>query len=130
MARPHPNDARATELIDEYISGTDDWRGASMARIRELVHEADPDIEETFKWRGNPVWEHDGIVCLVGAFKGKVKVTFQQGAHVDDPKGIFNNGLDGGQWRAIDLYEKDALDEDGFKDLVTSAVAYNQAKKK
>ena len=122
------NDAPASELIDRYIGGIDDWRGERLARIRELIHEADPDVEETFKWRGNPVWEHDGIICVAGAFKSKVKVTFHSGAFIDDPEGVFNNGLDGNKWRAIDITEDHVLDEAAFKNLIAASVAHNTAK--
>ena len=126
MAENH--DVPAPELIDRYISGFDDWRGRRLARIRELIHEADPAVEETFKWRGNPVWEHDGIICVAGAFKSKVKITFHSGAFLEDPKQVFNNGLDGNKWRAIDLTEDHALDEQAFKGLIVAAVAHNTAK--
>ena len=125
---PQTHDAPASELIDRYISGLDDWRGERLARIRELIHAADPDVEETFKWRGNPVWEHDGIICVAGAFKSKVKITFHSGAFLDDSKGVFNNGLDGNKWRAIDLTEDLVLDESAFKSLIVAAVAHNTAK--
>ena len=125
---PENRDVSASQLIDRYISETEDWRGDRLARIRELIHEADPDVEETFKWRGNPVWEHDGIICVAGAFKSKVKITFHSGAHLKDPKGVFNNGLDGNKWRSIDITEGRALDESAFKALIAAAVAHNTAK--
>ncbi len=119
------SDLPAGELIDRYIDEIGDWRGDRLARIRELIHEAAPDVEETFKWRGNPVWEHDGIICVAGAFKSKVKITFHSGAFLDDPKGVFNNGLDGNKWRAIDITADHALDESAFKQLIAAAVAHN-----
>ena len=124
------DDVPAPELIDRYISGIDDWRGERLARVRELIHEADPDVTETFKWRGNPVWEHDGIICVAGAFKDKVKITFHVGAFVDDPAGVFNNGLDGNKWRAIDITEDHVLDEDGFKQVVLNSVGYHRARRR
>lgn len=124
---PGAHDVSASEQIDRYVSETDGWRGERLARIRELIHEADPQVEETFKWRGNPVWEHDGIICVAGAFKSKVKVTFHSGAFIEDPQGVFNNGLDGNKWRAIDITEDHVLDEAAFKELIRAAVAHNTA---
>jgi hypothetical protein len=123
--------ASPSELIDARIAELGDWRGRTLARVRALIHEAEPDVIETVKWRkpsnpgGVPVWEFDGIVCTGEIYRDKVKVTFARGASLDDPAGVFNASLSAGTRRAIDLYEGDALDEDAFKDLVTAAVAYN-----
>jgi hypothetical protein len=120
----------APELIDDYIANFTDWRGTMIANIRRIIHEADPKIIEEWKWRGTPIWSHDGIVCLAKAFKDKVKVTFPQGAHLADPDKLFNSELEGGQWRAIDFYKDDKINENSLKILVNTAVDYNNAKVK
>jgi len=119
-----------TELIDDLIAKTPDWRGAALANVRRIIHEADPEIVEEWKWRGAPVWSHDGIVCLAVPFKDKVKVTFPVGAHLADPHKIFNSELDGKEWRAIDIHEGDKLNETALKALVKSGVEHNLAKVK
>jgi hypothetical protein len=101
----------ASELIDERIRELGGWRGEVLARLRALVHEADPEIEETWKWRGVPVWEHGGIVCTGEAYKEVVKTTFFKGAQLDDPAGLFNSSLEGNTRRAIDIREGEAIDE-------------------
>jgi hypothetical protein len=118
----------ASERIDEIIAGLADWRGPVIARIRKIIHEADPDITEGVKWRGAPVWSHGGNICVVGAFKDKVKLTFPEGAKLPDPDRLFNNGLEGNQWRAIDIYENDKINEESLKTLVRAAVDYYQNK--
>ena len=120
----------APELIDEYVANLTDWRGTTIANIRRIIHEADPKIVEEWKWRGTPIWSHNGIVCLAKAFKDKVKVTFPQGAHLADPDKLFNSELEGGQWRAIDIYKDDKINENSLKILVNTAVDYNNAKVK
>ncbi len=120
----------AAEQIDKTTAELADWRGTRIAQIRRLIREAQPDVSEAIKWRGAPVWSRDGDICVVGAFKGKVKLTFPNGAHLPDPDRIFNNGLGGKQWRAIDIFEKDAINEEALKAMVRSAVAYNQRKPK
>jgi hypothetical protein len=120
----------APELIDDYVANLTDWRGATIANIRRIIHEADPKIVEEWKWRGTPIWSHDGIVCLTKAFKDKVKVTFPQGAHLVDPDKLFNSELEGGQWRAIDIYKYDKINDNSLKILVNTAVDYNNAKVK
>ncbi|MEZ6189239.1 MAG: DUF1801 domain-containing protein [Planctomycetota bacterium] len=115
--------------MDALIAGLGDWRGERLAQVRRLIHEADPEVVEEWKWRGAPVWSHAGILLVGNAHKAKVKLTFHQGAKLPDPRGVFNNGLDGNQWRAIDLQEDDALDVEGFQALVRAAVAYNVARK-
>jgi hypothetical protein len=117
-----------SEEIDAYIERTGDFRGATIAQVRKLILEADPQIEEAWKWMGSPVWERDGLIAVADAHKGKVKVTIAYGAFLADPAGLYNNGLEGNQRRAIDLYEGDKLDEAAFGALIRSAVAYNQAR--
>lgn len=117
-------------LIDRRIAELGDWRGATLARVRALIHEADPEVEETWKWRGVPVWEHEGIICTGESYKNVVKLTFLKGASLDDPKRLFNASLDGNARRAIDLAEGQQLDEAAFKKLIRAAVALNVAAKK
>ena len=118
----------ATELIDDLIANLTDWRGTTLANIRRIIHEADPDMVEEWKWMGAPVWSHDGIVCVANAFKDKVKLTFSQGASLADPEKLFNNGLTGKQWRTIDIYKDDKIDEKSLKGLIRDAVGYNHSK--
>ena len=119
------------ELIDRKIASLGDWRGEMLARIRKLIHEADPDIVETVKWRkpsnpaGVPVWEHDGIVCTGETYKDKVKLTFAKGAALVDPSGVFNASLDGNQRRAVDIREGEKIDGKALKALIRAAVALN-----
>jgi hypothetical protein len=121
----------ATELIDAKIRELWDWRGKTLARVREIMHEADPEIVEELKWRGTPVWSHGGIVCTGEAYKNVVKMTFAKGAALKDPAGLFNSSLDGNVRRAIDIHEGDKLDEAALKDLIRAAVALNlEAKSK
>ena len=125
------HEAAGSELIDARISEMGDWRGDTLARVRALILEAEPDVVETVKWRkpsnpgGVPVWELDGIICTGETYKNKVKITFAQGAALDDPAEVFNASLTAGTRRAIDLHEGDDLDEDAFQELVIAAVAYN-----
>jgi len=121
-------DATASELISSYIAGLADWRGETLARVRKVFQAADPGIFEEWKWKGSLAWSHDGIIAVGNAHKNKVKLTFYQGAHLADPDKLFNAGLDGNQWRAIDLFEGDAIDEAGLKELIRSAVRHNQTK--
>lgn len=116
--------ASASQRIDAHIAKLDDWRGARLAEIRRLIREADPSVIEEWKWKGTPVWSHDGMYVLANAHKEKVKITFFHGAQLSDPKKLFNAGA-GGKWRAIDLREHDKLDKVAFKALVREAVAYN-----
>ena len=118
----------ASEQIDELIAGLTDWRGPVLARIRKLILEAGPEITEAIKWRGAPVWCHDGNLVVAGAFKEKVKLTFPDGAHLPDPDKLFNNGLEGKEWHAIDIYESDEINEESLKALVRAAADYNQHK--
>ncbi|MBN1856266.1 MAG: DUF1801 domain-containing protein [Dehalococcoidia bacterium] len=113
------------EQIDGLIASLVDWRGNTLATIRRIVHEADPEIVEEWKWMGTPVWSHNGAVCLANAFKDKVKVTLSQGAHLADTDRLFNNGLEGKQWRSIDIFKDDIIDEGSLKNLIKAAVDYN-----
>jgi len=121
--------AGPAKLIDARIRELGDWRGDMLARLRAVVHAADPKVEETWKWRGVPVWEHDGIICTGETYKAVVKMTFAKGAALDDPAGLFNSSLDGNVRRAIDFHEGDRVDEKALKALVRAAVALNLAKK-
>jgi hypothetical protein len=120
-----------SELIDEKLATLPDWRGAMLARLRRLIREADPGVEEAVKWRkplnplGVPVWEHAGIICTGETYTDKVKLTFAKGASLDDPARLFNSSLDAGTRRAIDFHEGNMVDEDAFKALICSAVAFN-----
>ncbi len=118
----------APALIDARIKELGGWRGETLARVRALIHEAVPEVTETWKWRGVPVWEHGGIVCTGESYKDKIKLTFAKGAALDDPAGLFNASLDGNARRAIDLHEGDTLDAEAFKALVAAAAALNAAK--
>jgi len=119
----------ASQRIDARIAELGDWRGKTLARVRKLIHQADPDVVEEVKWRGVPVWSHDGIVCTGETYKNHVKMTFAKGASLDDPKGLFNSSLDGNTRRAIDLHEGDEIDEAALKALIRAAVALNTTKK-
>jgi len=118
-------ESSASELIDGRIAELSDWRGETLARVRQLIHEADPDVVETWKWRGVPVWEHDGILCTGETYKQVVKLTFHKGAVLADPKGLFNASLEGNARRAIDLREGDRLDPAAFKALIRAAAKLN-----
>jgi hypothetical protein len=119
-----------SELIDERIRELGDWRGMMLARLRALIHQADPEIVETWKWRGVPVWEHGGIICTGETYKKVVKLTFAKGAALDDPSRLFNSSLEGNVRRAIDIHEGETIDEEAFKALIREAVKSNSAKKK
>jgi hypothetical protein len=114
-----------SQLIDERIAELSDWRGDTLARVRELVKEADPEVEETWKWRGVPVWEHDGIICTGETYKKVVKLTFPKGASLDDPAGLFNSSLEGNTRRAIDIAEDDEIDREALKALIREAIDLN-----
>ena len=119
-----------SQLIDKRVAELDDWRGALLARLRALVKEAVPDVVEEWKWRGVPVWEHDGIICTGETYKNVVKMTFAKGASLDDPSGLFNSSLEGNTRRAIDFHEGDKVDARALKALVQAAAALNTSKKK
>lgn len=115
----------ASERIDRKIASLGDWRGERMAELRALIHAVDPDVVEDWKWMGTPVWSHDGMFVLANAHKDKVKITFFHGAKLADPGKLFNAGLNGGKWRAIDLREGDAIDKAALAALLREAIAYN-----
>ncbi len=119
----------ASALIDERIKELGDWRGKTLARVRELIHEADPEIVEEWKWRGVPVWSHGGIVCTGETYKKVVKLTFAKGAGLKDAAGLFNSSMEGNVRRAIDILEGEKIDEAALKDLIRAAVALNLAGK-
>ncbi|MDB5476254.1 MAG: hypothetical protein JWP49_1765 [Phenylobacterium sp.] len=114
-----------SRLIDARIAELDDWRGKTLARVRALIHQADPEVVEEWKWRGVPVWSHAGIICTGETYKAVVKLTFAKGAALEDPGGLFNSSLEGNTRRAIDLPEGAALDAEAFKALIRAAVALN-----
>jgi hypothetical protein len=124
MKRPVPAES-ASALIDEKIKELGDWRGKTLARVRGILHEADPEIIEEWKWMGTPVWSHYGIVCTGETYKNHVKMTFARGAALKDPAGLFNSSLDGNVRRAIDIHERGKVDEAALKDLIRAAVALN-----
>ena len=119
-----------SKLIDARIKELGDWRGKTLAHVRALIKQADPEVIETWKWRGVPVWEHDGILCTGESYKAVVKLTFAKGAALDDPSKLFNSSLDGNVRRAIDIHEDDALNKDAFKKLIRAAVTLNKSKAK
>src|SRR5262245_42150062 len=114
-----------SKLIDARIKALADWRGETLSRIRGLIKQADPDVVEEWKWRGVPVWSHDGLICTGETYKDVVKLTFFKGASLKDPAGLFNSSLDGNARRAIDIHEGDEIDEKAFKSLVRAAAALN-----
>ena len=120
----------ASKMIDARIKDLGDWRGATLARMRALIHAADPDVMEEWKWRGVPVFSHDGILCTGETYKEVVKLTFAKGASLPDPAGLFNASLDGNVRRAIDFREGDPVDEAALKALVRAAVELNTAKRR
>jgi hypothetical protein len=115
----------ASALIDQKIEELGDWRGKMLAKVRAIIHAADPEIVEEWKWRGTPVWSRGGIVCTGETYKNVVKMTFAKGAALKDPKGLFNSSLDGNTRRAIDIHEGEKVDEAALKDLIHAAVALN-----
>ena len=121
--------SEASALIDERIASLRDWRGATLARMRALIHEAIPDVVESWKWMGTPVWEHGGILCTGESYKSWVKLTFLKGASLDDPAKLFNASLDGNARRAIDIREGEEVDAEAFKALVRAAAALNASAK-
>jgi hypothetical protein len=118
-------DGTPSQLIDARIEELDDWRGETLAQVRSLIKEADPEVVEEWKWKGTPVWEHDGIICTSETYKGKVKMTFAKGASLDDPSGLFNSSLEGNTRRAIDIHEGEEVDGEALKELIRAAVALN-----
>ncbi len=120
---------QASELISGKIVELGDWRGETLARMRKLIKQADPDVIEEWKWMGTPVWSHDGIICTGESYKQVVKLTFAKGASLEDPAGLFNSSMDGKVRRAIDIAEGEAVDESAFKALVREAISLNGAGK-
>ena len=123
-------DRSASELIDARIAELGDWRGETLSRMRRLIREADPDVVEEWKWKGTPVWSHDGIICTGESYKSVVKLTFVKGASLEDPTGLFNSSLDGNVRRAIDIHEGEELDAGAFKALIREAVALNASSRR
>jgi hypothetical protein len=121
----HANDEAAAANITQRIQELGDWRGETLAHVRQLIHDADPEIQEEWKWRGTPIWSHDGIVCTGESYKQAVKLTFARGASIQDPKKLFNSSLEGNTRRAIDIREGEKIDEAAFKRLIRAAVAAN-----
>jgi hypothetical protein len=128
--KAEPKDESPSRLIDARIEDLGDWRGEMLAHIRALIRQALPDVVEEWKWRGVPVWYHDGMICTGETYKSVVKLTFAKGASLKDPKGLFNSSLDGNVRRAIDIHEGDEVDADAFKTLVRSAAAQNKPAKR
>ena len=124
MKRPVPVES-ASAFIDEKIKELGDWRGKTLAKVREIIHKADPEIIEEWKWRGTPVFSHGGIVCTGETYKNAVKMTFAKGAALKDPSGLFNSSLEGNVRRAIDIHEGEKVNEAALKDLIRAAVALN-----
>jgi hypothetical protein len=124
------NEKSASRLIDERIKELPDWRGKVLSQIRALIKQADPGVVEEWKWRGVPVWSHDGIICTGETYKNVVKVTFAKGAALEDPSGLFNSSLDGNVRRAIDFREGEKIDEKALKALIRAAVALNASRAK
>jgi hypothetical protein len=122
------NSKSPSQLIDARIKELGDWRGKMLSRLRTLVKEADPEVVEEWKWRGVPVWSHDGMICTGETYKNVVKMTFAKGAALKDPSGLFNSSLDGNTRRAIDFHEDEKIDEDALKTLVRAAVTLNRSK--
>ncbi len=116
--------------IDQLIESLMDWRGITLASVRKVILEADSEIQEEWKWRGSPVWSRDGIIAVGNAHKDKVKLTFYHGARLADPEKLFNAGLEGGTWRAIDFFEGDKVNKRALKELVRAAIVFNQSKLK
>jgi hypothetical protein len=126
--RATPQDESPSELIDARIRELGDWRGEMLARLRALIREADPEVVEEWKWRGVPVWSHDGIICTGETYRSVVKMTFAKGAALDDPAGLFNASLEGNTRRAIDVHEGEEIDAEALKALIRAAAALNKSK--
>jgi len=116
-----------SRLIDARIQELNDWRGETLSRLRALIKQADPEVVEEWKWRGVPVWSHDGLICTGETYKSVVKLTFLKGASLEDPSGLFNSSLEGNARRAIDFHEGDGIDEKAFKTLIRAALALNRS---
>jgi hypothetical protein len=116
-----------SQLIDAKIKELDDWRGKMLSHVRALIKQADPEVVEEVKWRGVPVWSHDGIICTGETYKSAVKLTFPKGASLKDPSGLFNASLEGKTWHAIDFHEGEEINENAFKELIRAAIAMNKS---
>lgn len=127
-SKPKKAAATPARLFDEKINELSDWRGETLARVRALIKQADPEAIEELKWRGVPVWSHDGIICTGETYKSVVKMTFAKGASLEDPSSLFNSSLEGNTRRAIDIHEGDKINEQALKGLIRAAVALNTAK--
>ncbi len=127
QSQPAAQGQSASDLISAKIAELGDWRGATLARMRKLIHEADADVVEQWKWMGTPVWSHDGILCTGESYKNVVKLTFHKGASLADPASLFNSSLDGNARRAIDIHEGETVDSAAFKALIRRAIAQNKA---
>jgi hypothetical protein len=121
------NERSPSQRIDERIAELGDWRGETLSRLRALIRQAEPEVVEEWKWRGVPVWYHDGMICTGETYKNVVKMTFAKGAALDDPSSLFNSSLDGNTRRAIDFHEGETIDEEAMKALIRAAVALNEA---
>ena len=124
-----PEGESASQMISKRIAELGDWRGTMLGRLRALVRQADPEVVEEWKWRGVPVWSHDGLICTGETYKNAVKMTFAKGAALKDPSGLFNSSLEGNTRRAIDFHEGDKIDEKALKALIRAAVALNESKR-
>ncbi len=125
MKKPVPAESASARIDEKIKEPGDDWRGKTLARVREIIHEADPEIVEEWKWMGTPIWSHGGIVCTGETYKKVVKMTFAKGAALEDPSRLFNSSLDGNVRRAIDIHEGEKVNEAALKDLIVAAVALN-----
>ena len=131
MEKQFTNDSKsASQLIDEKIEELGDWRGQMLSKVRNLIRQVDPEAVEEWKWRGTPVWSHDGMICTGETYKEVVKMTFAKGASLNDPTHMFNSSLDGNTRRAIDIHEGEAVDEEMLKELIRDAVALNKSSHK
>lgn len=129
MSQSDPQNENApSQMIDERISELGDWRGKMLSQLRGWIKQADPEVVEEWKWRGVPVWSHDGMICTGETYKSVAKLTFAKGASLDDPSGLFNSSLDGNTRRAIDIHEDEAIDEEALKALIRAAVALNTSR--
>lgn len=124
------NTKSPSRLIDERIEELGDWRGRMLSKVRNLIRQADPEVAEEWKWRGTPVWSHDGMICTGETYKNVVKLTFAKGASLNDPSHIFNSSLEGNTRRAIDLHEGDEVDEEALTELIRAAIALNKSGRK
>lgn len=124
------NTKSPSQLIDERIEELGDWRGRMLSKVRNLIRQADPEVAEEWKWRGTPVWSHDGMICTGETYKNVVKLTFAKGASLNDPSHIFNSSLEGNTRRAIDFHEGDEVDEEALTELIRAAIALNKSGRK